>query len=148
VLLHYLKSNCGWFPAVCRLWNISLDGPAVVNQHTEAPLALVPLFHVVNVPMKSLSVLVTDGAKILREESLSESLRNVHLGTYYIPKLCRPSISHSLFHEFSSLWFPKKLFVTWQELKNVNDELFGKSQGRKLSWNSEWFIEGLQSYRM
>jgi hypothetical protein len=53
---------------VCRLWNISLEGPAVVNQQTEAPLALVPLFHVGNVLMKSLSVLVTDGAKILREE--------------------------------------------------------------------------------
>jgi hypothetical protein len=50
------------------LWNISLEGPAVVNQHTEAPLALVSLFHVRNVLMKSLSVLVTDGAKILREE--------------------------------------------------------------------------------
>jgi hypothetical protein len=70
---------------VCRLWNISLEGPAVVRQHTEAPLALVPLFHVVNVLMKSLSVLVTDGAKIHREEVLSESLRNVLLETYYIP---------------------------------------------------------------
>jgi hypothetical protein len=68
VFLHYLKSNCGWFPAVCRLWYISLEGPAVVSQHTEAPLALVPLFHVGNVLMKSLSVLVTDGTKILREE--------------------------------------------------------------------------------
>jgi hypothetical protein len=68
VFLHYLKSNCGWFLALCRLWNISLEGPAVVSQHTEAPLALVLLFHVVNVLMKSLSVLVTDGAKILREE--------------------------------------------------------------------------------
>jgi hypothetical protein len=68
VFLHYLKSNCGWFPAVCRLWNISLEGPVVVSQHTEAPLALVPLFHVGNVVMKSLSVLVTDGANILREE--------------------------------------------------------------------------------
>jgi hypothetical protein len=53
---------------VCRLWNISLEGPAAVSQHTEAPLALVPLFHGVNILMKSLSVLVTDGAKILREE--------------------------------------------------------------------------------
>jgi hypothetical protein len=53
---------------VCSLWNISLEGPAVVRQHTEAPLALVSLFHVVNVLMKSLSVLITDGAKILREE--------------------------------------------------------------------------------
>jgi hypothetical protein len=53
---------------VCRLWNISLEVPAVVDQHTEDPLALVPLFHVGNVLMKSLSVLVTDGAKILREE--------------------------------------------------------------------------------
>jgi hypothetical protein len=53
---------------VCLLWNISLEGPAVVNQHTEPPLALVPLFHVGSVLMKSLSVLVTDGAKILREE--------------------------------------------------------------------------------
>jgi hypothetical protein len=25
MFLHYLKSNCGWFPAVCRLWNISLE---------------------------------------------------------------------------------------------------------------------------
>jgi hypothetical protein len=55
--------------AVCRLWNISLEGPAVVIQHTEATLVLIPLFHVVNVLMKSLSVLVTDGAKILREEA-------------------------------------------------------------------------------
>jgi hypothetical protein len=46
----------------------SLEGPAVVSRHTVAPLALVPLFHVGNVLMKSLSVLVTDGAKILREE--------------------------------------------------------------------------------
>jgi hypothetical protein len=29
---------------------------------------MVPLFHVVNVLMKSLSVLVIDGAKVLREE--------------------------------------------------------------------------------
>jgi hypothetical protein len=35
--------------------------------------------------MKSLSVLVTDGAKILREEVLSESQRNVLLGTCYVP---------------------------------------------------------------
>jgi hypothetical protein len=35
---------------------------------SEAPLALVPLFHVVNVLMKSLSVLVTDDTKIFREE--------------------------------------------------------------------------------
>jgi hypothetical protein len=48
--------------------HFSLEGPAVVSQHTEAPLALVPLFHVVNVLMKPLSVLVTDGTKILREE--------------------------------------------------------------------------------
>jgi hypothetical protein len=67
------------------MWNISLEGPAVVRQRTEAPLALVPLFHVVNVLMKSVFVLVTDGAKILREKVLSESLRNVLLGTYYIP---------------------------------------------------------------
>jgi hypothetical protein len=40
----------------------------VVSQHTEAPLALVLLFHVGNVLMKSLSVFVTDGVKILREE--------------------------------------------------------------------------------
>jgi hypothetical protein len=66
------------------LWNIFLEGPAVVSQHTEAPLALVSLFHVVNVLMKSLSVLVTDGAKILGR-SVSESLINVLLGTYYIP---------------------------------------------------------------
>jgi hypothetical protein len=51
-----------------RLWNISLEGPAVVSQHTEAPLVLVPLFHVGNVLIKSLSELVTDGAKILRED--------------------------------------------------------------------------------
>jgi hypothetical protein len=70
---------------VCRLWNISLEGPAVVSQHTEAPLALVPLYHVGNVLMKSLFVLVTDGAQILREEVLSEGLINVLLGTYYIP---------------------------------------------------------------
>jgi hypothetical protein len=68
VFLHYLRSNCGWFPAVCRLWNISLEGPAVVSQHTKAPLALVSHFHVGNVLMKSLSELVTDGTKILREE--------------------------------------------------------------------------------
>jgi hypothetical protein len=55
VLLHYLKGNCAWFSALCRLWNVSLEGPAVVCQHTEAPLALVPLFHVGNVLMKSLS---------------------------------------------------------------------------------------------
>jgi hypothetical protein len=30
VLLHYLKNSCGWFSAVCHLWNISLEGPAVV----------------------------------------------------------------------------------------------------------------------
>jgi hypothetical protein len=47
---------------------LSLEGPAVVSQHTEAALALVPLFHVGNVLMKSLSMLVTDGSKILREE--------------------------------------------------------------------------------
>jgi hypothetical protein len=64
---------------------ISLEGPGVVSQHTEAQFALVPLLHVGNVLMKSLSVLVTDGAKILREEVLSESQRNVLLGTYYIP---------------------------------------------------------------
>jgi hypothetical protein len=68
VFLHYLKNSCGWFSALCRLWNISLEGPAVVSQHTEAPLALVSLFHIGNVLMKSLSVLITDGAKILREE--------------------------------------------------------------------------------
>jgi hypothetical protein len=50
------------------MWNISLEGPAVVSQHTEAPLTLVPLFHVGNILMISPSVLVTDGAKILREE--------------------------------------------------------------------------------
>jgi hypothetical protein len=47
---------------------MSLEGPAVVTQHTEATLDLVPLFHVGNVMMKSLSVLITDGTKILREE--------------------------------------------------------------------------------
>jgi hypothetical protein len=45
-VLHYLKSNCGSFSAAYRLWNISLEGTAVVRQHTEAPHALVPLFHV------------------------------------------------------------------------------------------------------
>jgi hypothetical protein len=90
VFLHYLKSSCGWFSVVCRLWNISLERPAVVSQHTEAPLALVPLFRVGNVLMKSLSVLVTDGAKILREEVLSESLRTSFInslirGPTYIP---------------------------------------------------------------
>jgi hypothetical protein len=68
------------FLLLCPLCNISLEGPAVVNQHTEAPLPLVPLFHVGNVLMKSLSVLVTDSAKILREEVLSDVL----LGIYYI----------------------------------------------------------------
>jgi hypothetical protein len=40
----------------------------VFSQHTEASLALVPSFHVGNILMKYLSVLVTVGAKILREE--------------------------------------------------------------------------------
>jgi hypothetical protein len=68
VFLHCFKSNFALLSAVCLLWNISLEDLAVVSQHTEAPLALVPLFHVGNVLMKSLSVLVTDSAKILREE--------------------------------------------------------------------------------
>jgi hypothetical protein len=37
-------------------------------QHTEAPHALVTLFHVGNVLMNSLFVLVADGAKILKKE--------------------------------------------------------------------------------
>jgi hypothetical protein len=38
--------------------------------------------------------------------------------------------------------------AAWQAFKNVTKSFSGKSQGRKLSWNSEWFIDGLQSYRM
>jgi hypothetical protein len=56
------------FMLYVHLRNISLEGPAVVSQHTEVPIALVPLFHVGNVLIIYLSVLVTDGAKILREE--------------------------------------------------------------------------------
>jgi hypothetical protein len=67
VFLHYQKVTVVDF-MLCRLWNIPLEGPAVVSQHTEAPLALVLFIHVGNVLMKSLFVLVTDGAKILKEE--------------------------------------------------------------------------------
>jgi hypothetical protein len=84
VFLHYLKSNCGWFPAVCHLWNISLEGPAVVKQHwgstcpgTAFPCLKCPdeiSFHVRHWRHQD-----------SQGRSLSESLRNVLLGTYYIP---------------------------------------------------------------
>jgi hypothetical protein len=55
------------------------EGSAVVSQHTEAPLVPVQLFHVRNISMKYLSMFVTDGAKILREEVLGTILHPIAL---------------------------------------------------------------------
>jgi hypothetical protein len=58
----------GWFSAVFCLWSISLEGPVVVCQHNSAALALVSLFLVGNMLVKVFLILVTDGAKVFREE--------------------------------------------------------------------------------
>jgi hypothetical protein len=49
-------------------WNVLSKCPAIINQHTGAPLPLVSLFQDGNVLVKSLSVLIAHCFNIFREE--------------------------------------------------------------------------------
>ena len=56
---------------------------AIISHHTGTPLALVPLFHGGNVPVKSLSVYIAHLPHDFLGISQSESLRNTLPQTYY-----------------------------------------------------------------
>ena len=70
----------------------------MVLEHTWAAHALVPLFHVGNIWVKAFPLLFADGAKVFRQEVPSVSLRNLFVGSYYIPYFYKSSKDHSLLH--------------------------------------------------
>jgi len=81
----------------------------MVLQHTWAPHALVPLFHVGNVMVKAFPLLVTDGTELFRQEVPSVNLRNLFVGSYYILYFYKSSKDHSLLHHsFLPSDFPRR----------------------------------------
>ena len=56
--MFYLQSNTGCSSAAFCLCHVFFKCPAIISHHTGTPLALVPLFHVGNITVKSLSVLI------------------------------------------------------------------------------------------
>ena len=54
--------------AFCYVLPVFSKCPAIINQHTEAPLPLVSLFHCGYFLVKSLSVLIAYCPEILRED--------------------------------------------------------------------------------
>jgi hypothetical protein len=81
----------------------------MVLEHTWAAHFLVPLFHVGNILAKAFPLLVTDGTKVLEQEVPSVSLKNLFVGSYFIPYFYKSSKGHSLLHHsFMPLDFPKR----------------------------------------
>ena len=144
---NYLVDDFGWFSAVFGLWNISLDGPAVVSQHTWTQLGLVLLFHLKDCHFPDLwsTVLffhvvnthtgvphaLDRRSHSFQGRSPSVSLRNVLLGIYiyiYIYR-CLTTCGH-----YCRRWFPRSL---WSKKVHINMCLILDGYGVMTAWNLE-----------